>query len=218
MVRVSGSPLRRHELDDLYGTVLVEGLEADAVVLTGPDAYPAEEVGRLARDLVAAGRLVVGDLSGAAALEFADGAGTVLKMSHEELVDAGVARDESLAGLVAGARRMLRHGTQAVVVSRAAEPVLVVTGRDVVPVMAPHVSVVASGGAGDSMTAALAVGLSEGLSLPDAVRLGVAAGTLNVARRGLGSGSGEHVRRLARAVDLVPLAEARDLDEGRANH
>ncbi|WP_230685033.1 PfkB family carbohydrate kinase [Cellulomonas sp. JZ18] len=31
------APLDRHELDDLYGTVLVEGLEAEVTVLTGAD-------------------------------------------------------------------------------------------------------------------------------------------------------------------------------------
>ena len=52
------------------------------------------------------------------------------------------------------------------------------------------------------MTAGIAVGLGRGLGLPDAVRLGAAAGALNVTRRGLGTGRRDQIERFARRVSV----------------
>jgi 1-phosphofructokinase len=57
-------------------------------------------------------------------------------------------------------------------------------------------------GAGDSMTAAIAVGLARGLPIEAALRLGAAAGALNVTRHGLGSGRREAVGRLCERIQI----------------
>ncbi|MFC4613565.1 1-phosphofructokinase family hexose kinase [Cellulomonas algicola] len=204
-------PLDRHELDDLYGTVLVEAMDADITVLTGADPpriLPAAVVGRLAGDLRAAGQTVVADLSGRAAAAFADAGGAVLKISHEELLDGGFADSDSLDDLRDGARRLVERGLEAVVVSRAGEPVLIVTAKEVREVSPPPITVVDHRGAGDSMTAGIAVGLGRGLTLAEAVRLGAAAGALNVTRRGLGTGRREQIERFARRVVVRPADES----------
>ncbi|MDC7122302.1 PfkB family carbohydrate kinase [Cellulomonas fimi] len=204
-------PLDRHELDDLYGTVLVEAMDADITVLTGADPpriLPAAVVGRLAGDLRAAGQTVVADLSGRAAAAFADAGGAVLKISHEELLEGGFADSDSLDDLRDGARRLVDRGLEAVVVSRAGEPVLIVTAKEVREVSPPPITVVDHRGAGDSMTAGIAVGLGRGLALAEAVRLGAAAGALNVTRRGLGTGRREQIERFARRVVVRPADES----------
>jgi 1-phosphofructokinase len=55
------------------------------------------------------------------------------------------------------------------------------------------------------MTAALAVGLARGDSLDQGLRLGAAAGALNVTRRGLASVQPDHVARLTERVTLRPV-------------
>ncbi|GCE75625.1 1-phosphofructokinase family hexose kinase [Cellulomonas biazotea] len=202
--------LDRHELDDLYGTVLVEAMDADVTVLTGADPpriLPAAVVGRLARDLRAAGRTVVADLSGRAAAAFAEAGGAVLKISHEELVEGGFVDSDAPAHLLEAAHRFVDDGLDAVVVSRAGEPVLVVTRDAVEEVLPPPITVVDHRGAGDSMTAGIAVGLGRGLPLNEAVRLGAAAGALNVTRRGLGTGRREQIERFARRVVVRPAGD-----------
>lgn len=206
------APLDRHELDDLYGTVLVEGLEADVTVLTGADpahVLPAEVLTRLVGDLRAAGRTLVADLSGDAARAYAEAGGGVLKISHEEMVEGGFADDEDVPALVAGARGLLDaaqdDGLDAVVVSRAGEGVLVVTRERVHEVVAPQTTVADHRGAGDSMTAGIAVGLARGLDLVAAVRLGASAGALNVTRRGLGTGHRDHIERFVDRVEVRDL-------------
>ena len=62
-----GDPLTRHELDELYGIVLLEGIESAVTVLggpTGPPIVPPSTYRRLATDLRANGSKVVADLSG----------------------------------------------------------------------------------------------------------------------------------------------------------
>lgn len=207
VARMVPTPLGRHELDDLFGTVLVEALDADVCVIAG--AHPATTIpssffARLTGDLRDAGRTVVADLSGRAGLAVLDPGLDVLKMSHEEMCAAGLADGEDRAQLVAGARRVLESQVGAMVVSRAHEPALLVTDDGAVEVVVPAVETVEHRGAGDSMTAGIAVGLGRGMALSDAVRLGAAAGALNVTRRGLGTGRRDHIERFAQEVVVRP--------------
>jgi 1-phosphofructokinase len=57
-------------------------------------------------------------------------------------------------------------------------------------------------GTGDSMFAAAGVGLARGMSMIDALRLGMEAGALNATRRGLGTGTREEIERLAAHVSV----------------
>jgi 1-phosphofructokinase len=56
------------------------------------------------------------------------------------------------------------------------------------------------------MMGAIAAGLATGLSMPDALVLGAAAGAANFLRHGLGTGSADVVHELARSVRLTDHA------------
>jgi 1-phosphofructokinase len=58
-------------------------------------------------------------------------------------------------------------------------------------------------GAGDSMTAGLAVGLARQLGVEDLLKLAGACGALNVTRHGLGTGRREWIENLARHVQVT---------------
>lgn len=208
VARMVPTPLGRHELDDLFGTVLVEALDADVCVIAGAHpatTIPASFFARLTGDLRDAGHLAVADLSGRAGLAVLERGVDVLKMSHEEMCEAGLADGPSRAELIAGAQRVLESEVRAMVVSRAAEPALLVTAEGALEVVVPAVETVDHRGAGDSMTAGVAVALGRGTALVDAVRLGAAAGALNVTRRGLGTGRRDHIERFAREVVVRPV-------------
>lgn len=207
------SRLDRHEVDDLYGTVLVEALDADVCVITG--TYPATVLpgsffGRLVGDLRAAGIKTVADLSGDAARQAARSGVDVLKMSHTELVEADLATGDSLPELELGARTLIDAGVRAVMVSRAADPALLVTAAHVREVVAPSVTTVDHRGAGDSMTAGIAVAVGRGLGIAEAARLGAAAGALNVTRRGLGTGHREQIERFAEQISVNDVDDRED--------
>ena len=57
-------------------------------------------------------------------------------------------------------------------------------------------------GAGDSMFAATGVALSRGMTMIETLSVGMAAGTPNATRRGLGMGTREEIERLAAHVTV----------------
>lgn len=207
-------PLSRHEVDELYGAALVGGLEADVSVLAGPGAWdvpvlPPETYRRLAADLRANGRTVVADLSGEP-LECALAGGlSLVKVSHEELAADGRAAGGDEGNLLGAVEKLRGEGADHVLVTRAGEPALaLLDGGGIVEIVPPRVEAVDHRGAGDSMTGGVAAGLARGLSLPEALRLGAAAGGLNVTRRGLATGDRREIERLAAHIELRPARGA----------
>jgi 1-phosphofructokinase len=93
-------------------------------------------------------------------------------------------------------------GVGAMVISRAQDPSLLVTAECVRQAEGPVITPLEHRGAGDSMTAGLAVGLGRGLGIADAMRLGAAAGALNVTRRGLGTGRRDQIERFAQRITV----------------
>jgi 1-phosphofructokinase len=206
----AGGPLDRHETDELSSLALTEGLRAGVAVFAGPTSpalVPPSTYRRLAADLRANGVRVVADLAGEHLAAAVAGGVYLLKVSHDELVDAGRARDDSLPELLAAARALRGQGAESVVVSRADKPALAILGGTEVLVEAPRLEMADPRGAGDSMTAAVAAMLARGAGLAEAVRMGAAAGAVTVTRHGMGTAPASAVAELAKRVRLVTLTE-----------
>ncbi|OZM70427.1 phosphofructokinase [Amycolatopsis antarctica] len=205
-----GDAISRHELDALYERTLLEGLRSETVLLSGPAdgrTVPVEAYGRLAADLRANGCRVLADLAGERLDVVLAGGLDFVKVSHEELLDDGRAEADEPEQLVAAMHALRERGASSVLVSRADKPALALLHGDgdrVFEVEMPSLHPVDPRGAGDSMTAAVAASLTLGESLTDAIRLGAAAGALNVTRRGLGTSGGDGARELAERVELRP--------------
>ncbi|TDE02597.1 PfkB family carbohydrate kinase [Jiangella asiatica] len=209
------TPLTRHELDELYGLTLSAGLDAGAVVLSGPsdhhtvhDAVPADAYRRLAADLRAVGRPVIADLGGERLTAVLAGGVTVLKVSHEELLEDGRVDDTGQDAITEAMSALRAEGADNVIVSRAEEPLLVLAGDTVSEVRMPKLQAADTHGAGDSLTAAVAATLAKGGSIEEAVRLGAAAGMLNVTRHGLGTGDVEAVLKLRDLVTVTAVGSS----------
>ncbi len=201
--------LDRHETDELYNATVATALDSTVTVLSGPASdtvIDADVYRRLGKDLASLGVTTVADLSGPALEAAIAGSVQVLKVSHEELVQAGLAGSVAVSDLVTGMRRVADHGTTAVVVTRADEPALAWVAGDLLEVEVPALEQVDHRGAGDSVTAGLAAALAEGHDLKSALRWGMAAGAVNVTRRGLASGNPLTIQRLVERVTLRPLS------------
>lgn len=214
IAETEGEPLARHDLDELYGVTLREGLASGLVILSGPagdEALPADTYRRLAADLRSGGAKVVVDLAGARLDAVLEGGVDVLKVSDEELEHDGRVDDHSAAAIIAAMRRLRDGGARAVIVSRSPEPTLLLDADGLLEVNAPRMEVADTRGAGDSLTAGVAAGIARGEDVRDAIVTGAAAAALNVTRHGLGTGDPDAIAALRAAVtvrEVVDDAEA----------
>lgn len=208
IAHADGDVVSRHELDRLYNATLAEGLNADICLLSGaaePSLVSSDAYRRLAHDLRANGRPVVVDLVGRPLAACLSAGVDVAKVSHEELISDGRAASGAIGELVIAMRRLRSEGAGTVVVSRADRPPLVLIEGRMFTVPLPRIQVVEPRGAGDSMTAGIAAGLAKGLDIGAAMRLGVAAGALNVTRHGLGTVDPRAAEQVAERVQIQPL-------------
>jgi 1-phosphofructokinase len=223
IVETGGEPISRHDLDELYGLTLGEGLGADLVILSGPaseNALPADVYRRLAADLRSGGRRVIVDLAGDRLTSALAGGVELAKVSDEELLADGRIAAATTANIVTAMRELRREGADAVIVTRAHEPSLVMTASAVWEVTTPTLEVTDNTGAGDSLTAGIAAALAAGDELRDAVALGAASGALNVTRHGLGTGDPQTIAKLrelvkVRTIDnpVTSITQSISLDE-----
>lgn len=205
-----GPPLNRHEVDELYNLTLSEGLRADVCVLSGaqgPNIVPPDVYRRLASDLTRNGARVVADLAGDYLPAVLRGGVAFLKISHDELIDAGRAADDRLPTLAKAALQLRDDGAASVMVTRSDRPGVALLDGQLFRVDGPALQAVEPRGAGDSMTAGVAAVLAGGGSLEQAVRTGMAAGGVNVTRHGLGTGQADTINALSDRVRLIPLEE-----------
>ena len=211
LAAVSSSTLQRHEIDDLYGAMMTTAMTSDAAVLTGPEhegVVSGDVYRRLAADLRSNGIPVVADLSGTALDGVLAGGVDILKLSDEELTAIASAPLDSPRRFAEEIALLKRRGARAVLISRAEKPAFADVDGELLELTGPRFEPLDHRGAGDSMVAALAVAVGRGLGLPDALRLAVAAGALNVTRRGLGSGRREDIERLAGAIGVHAITVA----------
>ncbi|QOG06509.1 phosphofructokinase [Aureimonas sp. OT7] len=198
--------LDRHEVDDLYNAALAEGIRCGTMIVTGvPDGkvLPVEVYTRLSRDLRANDVISVADIAGTV-LDAVEEGLTLIKVSHEELQAAGLAKDDSRKSLMK-AMEGLRKKADNIVVSCAGAGALALMQDRFWEAKAPQLTPRDHSGAGDSMTAALAVALSRG-DEPDAcLKLATAAGAMNVTRHGRGTGNLHDIEIVAGRVEIEEL-------------
>lgn len=203
---IPSQPLDRHVVDDLVSTTLAHALAADVVVICGSNLDGNVEPSvfeRVCRDVRPGGARVVADL-GADELRSALAGGIdVLKLSDEEAVEGGWATSEETGDIVAAVHRLRDAGAVDVVVSRGERGALAALGDEWYEVTAPQLSIVEHRGAGDSMTAGLALGTRQGLDHVELLQLAAAAAALNVTRHGLASGDALAIERFRPLVDVT---------------
>lgn len=157
-----------------------------------PDFY--RRIGALCRELDIGFML---DTSGPALAGCSDLGAALLKPSIHELEAAAGHALPTDADRTEAARALIGCGcTTAVLVSLGGDGALLVTREDSVRYPAIPVEVRSTVGAGDSMLAAVTLGLVRGKSLPEAVRYGIAAGAAALLAPGTGLAHRADVERL----------------------
>jgi 1-phosphofructokinase family hexose kinase len=177
---------------------------ASLLLLSGslPPGMPPETCGELVRLAVRAGVRTLVDVEGAPLAAALAAGAFLVKPNRRELQDFLGRPLEGEAALVAGARELRDRGAATVVVTDGAEGAWAIDGEGVWRVLAPREEGVRSVGAGDSFAAGLALGLSRGEALPDALRLAAAAGAATARSPGSALGSAADVAALRDRVTI----------------
>ncbi len=213
VARTESGKLSRHETDELYGVALGAALDAGVALLTGvdpPSVVDGDIYRRLAGDLRSNDIEVIADLASAPLRAALAGGVDVLKISEEELLAEDMAHSGELAELVRALENLHDDGAETVLISRAAEPALVLDGRRgrYLELTGPRVEALEPRGTGDSMFAALGASIADGQELDVALRMAMAAGALNATRRGLGTGTREQIEQLSHHIAVRELGRS----------
>ncbi len=126
----------------------------------------------------------------------------MVKTSEEDPAGDGRLDGRGRAALAATARQPAEKGGGDVIITRAEEPALALVDGRLVEVAPPRLEALDHRGAGDSLTAGVVAALARGDDLLTGLRLGAAAGAMNVTRRGLGTGNRSEIERLAQLVEI----------------
>ena len=202
--------LGRHDVDELYSSVVGAAMSAGVCVLTGMQQalmFDPDTFRRLVADLRQNQITVIADLSGDPLRAALEGGVDVLKLSHEELIADGWSKTSGVEAISDGIQRLCDAGAGSVVVSRSDRSTIAGNGDRLVEVRAPALEVIDGRGGGDSMTAALAVAAAQQLGFEAGLRIAAAAATLNVSRHGLGTGRRDAIEELAEHVEIRTINE-----------
>jgi 1-phosphofructokinase len=198
----------RHEVDDLVAATCAAASDSAVLVMCNPypaDGFPEDVYETIVADVRALGVPVIVDLSSPRLDRTLAHRPDLVKCNDWELAEYVQGPVDGTRALDA-ARRLCEAGAEAVAVTRAEAPILVLPGDDdpyeIVPPALPRGF---REGCGDTMTGAIAAGWSRGLPLSEALVLGAAAGSANFLRRGLGTGSRAVVEKLAERVVVRPV-------------
>jgi 1-phosphofructokinase family hexose kinase len=124
----------------------------------------------------------------------AEEAGEILGQSITTITQAGVA-----------ARRICERGVRTAIVTLGAQGAVAAHESQAWYAQAPQVEVLAAVGSGDALLGGFVLGLSRGMSMLNALRLGVAAGAANAATLGTGLVEKEIVEGLLENIEIQRL-------------
>jgi 1-phosphofructokinase family hexose kinase len=179
---------------------------AEVVVFGGslPETWPPAVYRQLVEAAGPRERPVVVDASGAALSAALEAGVAAVKPNLDELASVcGPISD--LDGILAGARKLRDAGAGWVLVSRGPDGAILVSGRGAWSAAGLEVPVVNPAGAGDGMTACLALGLARGWNEAETLRWAVAVSAAIVTTRGTAEVRRAEVDALIPRVRVLPV-------------
>jgi 1-phosphofructokinase len=205
---MAAEPPSRHELDDLFSLTCAVAIDSDALVICNPypaDGWPLEIYANLAADVGANGTPVLVDLSSPRLDSALEGRPHLVKINDWELAEY-ICGPVDTPELLLGAATLLRErGAANVIVTRGAEPALVLSDGQASWLVPPRFDRGSREGCGDTMMGALAAGIALGRPWEQALTTAAAAGAVNFLRHGLGSGERAVIEEIAGQVELQPF-------------
>ena len=108
--------------------------------------------------------------------------------------------------VIEAARELQRRGAENVVISRGESSTIALADDGLWEARPPEIAACSTVGSGDSMVAGLAIAMNEGMSFPEALRLGTAAGAATAMTTGTQLGDAREIERLRELVVISKRA------------
>lgn len=190
-VNEPGPVVMLEELDALEECIMSRARRGELWVLSGrlPLGAPQDTYARLVHLVQSRGARALLDVSGKALVLGAAARPFLVKPNRVEAQDLTGRPLETERDAIAVVRDLWMRGIKAVAVTMGAEGAIIGWQGTIVEAIPPAVDVIAPVGAGDSVMAAMAWGIMEGLRPLEMARLAVAAGTATALVDGTGIAS-----------------------------
>lgn len=155
--------------------------ESSVITISGslPEGIQNDIYAKLIHMCKGAGKRVILDTSGIPLEKGLKAGPAIIKPNIDELETLLGASVSKLEDVIAGALKLRDRGPKVVVISLGSEGAVMATEKGVYYGRPPLISAVNTVGCGDSMTAALAVGLYRGYGIQEILRYGVAVSAAN---------------------------------------
>lgn len=202
-----GVPVEIAQLEHVLQELTDAIRPGDIVVLSGslPKGAPTDTYRRFTERCQNAGAKVFLDADGDAMKEGVKAKPYLIKPNEHELSRLLGKELTTVEQLLDGARELLAEGVQMAVVSMGKRGALYVTEAETIFAEGLDVPVLSTVGAGDSVVAALALGVSRGCSLEEIAVLSTATGAANVMCSGTQAADRETVETLMPKVVIHKL-------------
>jgi 1-phosphofructokinase len=201
------APPSQHELDELFSLTCAEAVACGWLIVTNPvpgGSLPVEIYGDLVADAKANGCRTLVDLASPRMESALRGQPDVAKLNDRELAEMVGGPVSEPQELLAAAGRLRELGARTAIVTRGAQPALVLGENGPAWLTPPCFEHGDGEGCGDAMMGALTAVWALGESFHDALVVGAAAGAANFLRHGPGSASLDVVEKLVDSVMLEP--------------
>lgn len=204
VVNESGVETSASDWARLRDDLVVSADGASAICFCGslPPGSPLDAFAALLAELVATGKSVWVDTSGAPLRTAAEVKGVHIKVNDDEAAALLNAPVTSLAEAAAGAKALAQRMSASVVITIGARGAVLSDGQTMWHAMPPAIQAKSAVGSGDSFLAGLLVGLEAGEPPDQALRRGVAAGAANALSVGGGQFRLEDYVRILSNVSL----------------
>lgn len=181
--------------------------DADVVAMSGsvPKGLDGTAYPRLVRIVKEAGEPVILDTSGKLLEMGIEAKPSMIKPNIDEIRMLTGKSCDDLNEIIEAARAIHQKGVEIVAVSLGADGSLAVSDEGVFRAVVPKIDAVNTVGCGDSMIAGFALGISEGLSLPETLRRASAISAAAAMREETGFFVMEDMERLLPQIQITKL-------------
>ncbi|MBX4267479.1 1-phosphofructokinase [Clostridium estertheticum] len=206
-INENGPSVTVDDITNIKGKIMQHCDEKSLVILSGsvPIGASSSIYGDIIKDIKSKGGRVILDADGDMLMQGIKAGPYIVKPNVEELEKAFGISIDGEEKVIETAKKILKYGVKFVVISQGSEGSLVISSDKIAKVVGLKVEVKSTVGAGDSMVAAMAVGIQNNYGFEETMKLACATSAANVMTEGTQTGRLIDIEKLKKQVTIKYL-------------